>query len=162
MNATVACPELAPGEQRHAPKDVVRQPWEAVVQPKLRAFQALLLWMAIAIALPSVLGTSARWAAAQEREHACECPMARSGAPCACPACQQKPDRLARLYGSLRDRCNDDHWIAPQAVDPGLMPAPFANVVAVFATRLAERPTATAPPLWDRPPPVPPPRLLRV
>ena len=134
---------------------------EAVVQARLRAFQALLLWMAIAVALPSVLGTGACWVASQEQGHACQCPMARNGAPCACPACRDKPDRLARLYGSLRDKCNDDHWIAPQAVDPGLMPRVASDLARDFATSPPAVDVAAVPYAWDRPPPVPPPRLAR-
>jgi hypothetical protein len=132
------------------------------VQTRLRAFQAMLLWMAIAIALPSVLGTGARWVAAQEHGHACQCPMAKTGAPCACPACRDKPGRLALLYGSLRDKCDDDHWIAPQAVDLGLMPPANGELVMAFELRAPERLAAPVPQAWDHPPPVPPPRLASV
>lgn len=127
------------------------------MQARLRAFQALLLWMAIAVALPSVLGSGARWFAAQEKGHACQCPMARNGAPCACPTCRDKPDRLARLYGSLRDKCNDEHWIAPQAVDRGLMPAATGELARHFEVRPPETTVAATPHAWDRPPPTPPP-----
>jgi hypothetical protein len=131
------------------------------VQSRLRAFQAMVLWMAIAIALPSVLGTGARWVAAQEHGHACQCPMAKTGAPCACPACRDKPDRLARQYGSLRDKCDDDHWIAPQAVDLGLMPAPRGGLVMAFEMSAPDMAAAAMPAAWERPPPVPPPRLAQ-
>jgi len=132
------------------------------VQLRLRAFQALFFWMAIAVALPSVLGTletGRRWLAVQEQGHACQCPMAKNGAPCSCPACREKPDRLGRVYGSLRDKCNDDHWIAPQAVDRGFMPPPSGKLARDFETRSAETTAAAVPHAWDRPPPVPPPRL---
>jgi hypothetical protein len=132
------------------------------VQSRLRAFQAMVLWMAVAIALPSVLGTSARWFATQDQGHACQCPMAKTGAPCACPACRDKSDHLARQYGSLRDKCDDDRWIAPQAVDLGLMPVPQGELVMAFETRAPETVAAAIPEAWDLPPPVPPPQLANV
>ncbi len=123
--------------------------------------RAVFMFMVAALLLPPLLALTARATALEASAHACQCPMARKGSPCACPACHEKADPLAKIHGAIRDRCADDGLALTGAIDIGVVPPDAHGLVGAYGARAFQKFPQAAPKTLDWPPPTPPPRLLR-